>query len=242
MQKIVYFTLIIIFSVNLLSQVKGKEVKEYNKDTVFIFESPRPLITYNDLKKSVSSAYGLDITLTEAGFGAGFFFNEFLTNKIVAFASLYVTGARNTDEFDEWDFINQRYQVYNKINRLFRFPLTFGLQYFMFQDKLSESLQPFIAAGIGPTFIISTPYTVDRVPNKEIVGWFSAFGDAELHTRLGGFVGLGAYIGSIANSILGVHIKYYYVPFGDKGLESVLGMPIDNFGGIFLSLSFGTTF
>lgn len=232
----------VVFTVNLLSQVKGKEEKEFNKDTVFIFESPRPLITYNDLKKSITSAYGLDITLTDAGFGVGFFYNRFITNKLIAFGSLYISGARNTDEFDEWSYDNNQWQVYNKINRLFRFPLTFGLQYFIFQDKLSESLQPFVAAGIGPTFILSAPYTVDRVPNKEVVGWFSSFGEAELHTKLGGFVGLGAYIGSIANSVLAVHIKYYYVPFGDKGLESVLGMPINDFGGLFLSLSFGSSF
>lgn len=233
---------IIIFSLNVFSQMKGPKEKEFNKDTVFIFESPRPLITYNDQKKSVSSAYGLDITLTEAGFGFGGFYNEYISNNLLLFASLYITGARNTDEYEMWDMYNQRYQVLNKINRLFRFPLTFGLQYFVFQGKMSESLQPYISAGIGPTFIISTPYTVDRKPNAEIVGWFASFEEADYYTKFGGFIGIGANIGSIANSILGVHIKYYYVPFGEKGLESVIGMPITNFGGVFLGLSFGTTF
>ena len=242
MRAIIYITIVILFSLNVFSQMKGPNEKEYNKDTVFIFESPRPLITYNDQKKSISSAYGLDITLTEAGFGFGGFFNEYISNDLLVFASLYITGARNSDEFEMWDVYNQRYQVQNKINRLFRFPLTFGLQYFMFQDKMSESLQPYISAGIGPTFIISTPYTVDRIPNGEVVGWFASFNEADLYTKLGGFIGVGANIGNIANSILSVHIKYYYVPFGENGLESVIGLPITNFGGVFLGLSFGTTF
>jgi len=91
-------------------------------------------------------------------------------------------------------------------------------------------LRPFISAGIGPTFILSTPY--DRE-------FFNAFGYGAFYTRFGAFIGAGANFGNTNRSIMGLNIRYYFIPFGGNGLESIRDLPIKNFGGVFLSLSLG---
>jgi hypothetical protein len=94
---------------------------------------------------------------------------------------------------------------------------------------------------VGPTLIIKTPYITegaDGIPYYH--EFFSSFGDATFYGRFGGFVGIGAYFGNIAKgNLVGANIRYYAIPFGGAGLESMAGLPITNFGGIFLSLTVG---
>lgn len=214
-----------------LSQVPGEEKKGFNPDTI-IFNSPRPLISAHKSRQTVSYAFGGDLALTESGFGAGFFYQNYLRDDFLVFGQLFITGLRNSDEFEQYDPL-LGWIVPGKVNRLFRFPLTLGGQYFMFRNALTESLQPYISFGAGPTFVLSTPY--DQ-------GWFAAFGDATLHTKFGGFLGVGAYFGNVMKSLIGVNIKYYYVPAGDEIIESIGGLPINNLGGLFLTLSVGKGF
>ncbi|MBX3045338.1 MAG: hypothetical protein KIT33_12320 [Candidatus Kapabacteria bacterium] len=246
MKKTAHFIFFAIFFISgfnqLFSQTPGGEKEpEFNPDSVFVFESPRPLISKGDKTNIKASSYGLDVILSDSGFGFGFFWQrQVLDGNMIIFSNLLLSGARNTDEFEQ--FINGRWQVINKINRVYKFPMTFGLQQFIFKNALSESLQPFLSLGIGPTFILSNPYTYDREPNGEIIGWFKSFGYSEFSMRFGGSVGIGAYFGNINNSILGVNIKYHYIPYGGDGIESIIGLPMTNLGGVFLSLTIGSVY
>ena len=247
MQKFVNLIVSVMFLTFILansifSQEKGGTNPDFNPDSIITFESPRPLIQKISEQNILTSGWGIDLLLSDSGFGVGFFLHTSITENLFAFTSFYISGARNSDEFEEYDYTKNYWTVYNKINRLYKFPLMFGLQQFLFKGSISESLQPFISAGIGPTFILSTPYTKNRVPNEEVINWFDSFNYPEWYTKFGGFFGVGAYFGSITKSILGVNIKYYYVPFGDNGLASIVNLPITNFGGIFLSLTFGSSF
>jgi outer membrane protein W len=113
------------------------------------------------------------------------------------------------------------------------FPLTFGLQYYILKDKLTDSFKPYFSAGAGPTLILSTPY------EKE---FFNSFGYGTFYGRFGGFVGLGANLGANSNSLLGLNLKYYFIPFGGKGIESIQDFPMKDLGGVFLSLTVGTKY
>jgi hypothetical protein len=53
---------------------------------------------------------------------------------------------------------------------------------------------------------------------------------------------MGANFGSNNKTLVSANIRYYIIPFGGEGLESIKDLPITQFGGIFLSLSFGTKF
>lgn len=242
---VIYFIfslLILSSSIETYSQMPGGDEKpDFNKDTVFVFESPRALISKGDKTLVKSNSYGIEVILSDSGFGAGLFWQKQLfSGNMILFSNLAISGARNSDEFDQ--FFGDRWQVMNKINRIYKFPLTFGIQQFIFKNSLSESLQPYITAGVGPTFVLSAPYTYDRIPNGEIMGWFKSFGYADFDVKLGASVGIGAYFGNINDAILGVNIKYYYIPYGDEGIESVKGLPMTNLGGIFLGLTIGTAY
>lgn len=232
-----FFLIILITSIcsfqSVFSQVKGEPVKPFDPDTVFIFESPRPLIKAGDMETSATSnLWGFNLVFSDNGVGAGVFVNWTLDKNTSIFSNLYISGARNTDEID-YLYPDGSYRVPGKINRLFMFPLSLGIRKILFEDQLSESFRPFISGGLGPAFILSTPYERE---------FFNSFGYASFFTRFNVFVDLGAYFGISQKSQSGVNIRYYYIPFGGDGLESIQGKPIHNFGGIFLSLIFGIPF
>ncbi len=218
------------------AQIKGIEEPKKDRDTVFVFKSPRPLLQNNGYDDENTWAWGADFLLSNSGFGLGAFYQRLIKDDLFAIASLYISGARNTDELELPNYEQNRYEVPGKINRLFMFPLTFGLQQYLFKDILQENLKPFINAGIGITWILSAPYK-----NYENA-FFSSFAHTNSYIRYAAFIGLGANIGTVSNSLIGVNIKYYYIPFGKNGLESIINHPIKDFGGIFLSLSVGKMF
>lgn len=227
------FSIFIIVQENSYSQIKGEKPSEPSKDTIYVFDSPHPLIDEIAISEKFRKFLGLDVILSNSGFAFGVHYQVILEEDLFLFANIFASGARNTDEFDIYDPVRNRYLVPNKVNRLFMFPLTFGVNKYILSNVLSESLKPYLTAGIGPTTIIATPY--------QDVEFFSSFGQARFFIRFGGFLGLGAnFAGSTERSMLGVSLKYYFIPFGGYGLESIRDNPIKDFGGVFISLTLGT--
>ena len=222
--KYIIIALVLIVNLPLYSQDKGEPAPRFNPDTTFIFSSPRPLITQNQGQDAFKNAMGLDLLFSASGFGAGFFYQRSFTNNFKGFISLYISGARNTDEFEYYDWNYNEYRVPDKINRLYLFPLMFGVKQHFFENELTETLRPYLSIGTGPAFIMSTPYEHE---------FFSAFKYAKTYTRWGAFLGAGANFGGSNKTLLGVNLRYYYIPFGNEGLESVENHPITNFGGSF---------
>lgn len=230
--RILFFTITLMFlvvSTGLFAQ-KGEPPPRIDPDTTFVFDSPRPLVDLSDVGKANLDAWGFDLLLSNNGFGGGFFYQRSVGKKSAVFADLYLSGARNSDEFDDWDYTLGEWRVPGKINRLFMFPLMFGGQHRLLDKTLTKTLMPFISTGVGPTLIVSTPYKEE---------FFKSFKYADLYGRFGGFLGAGAYFGTRESSLSNVQIRYYYIPFGGEGLESIEDLPIKNFGGVFLSLSVG---
>ena len=216
----------------LNAQVTGAPLpgKQLEEDSTIIFKSPRPLLSEQQQSKLNSKIWGVDVLFSTNGFGAGFFYQRNFSDLTSGFINLGISGARNSDEFEYYDIQAEKYLVKDKINRLYIFPLTVGVQYRLFADKIAETFRPHVNMGIGTTFILSTPY--DRE-------FFSAFGHANGYTRFGGFIGIGADLGASAKNSMGVNVRYYFIPFGGDGLESIIGLPITDFGGLFLTISVG---
>lgn len=216
----------------LNAQVTGAPLpgKPQEEDSTIIFKSPRPLISEQQQSKLNSKIWGVDVLFSTNGFGAGFFYQRNFSELTSGFINLGISGARNSDEFEYYDIQAEKYLVKDKINRLYIFPLTVGVQYRLFADKIAETFRPHVNMGIGTTFILSTPY--DRE-------FFSAFGYANGYTRFGGFLGIGADLGGSGKNSMGVNVRYYFIPFGGDGLESISGLPITDFGGLFLTISVG---
>lgn len=230
--SLIFLVLVLFVSTGKIFAQKAGEIplQPETKDTVIIFGAVQPLIENEHSANALRSAWGIDAIFSGNGFGAGVFYFKELSANTFGFVDLGMSGAQNQDEFEQYDYYSGQYYVPGKINRIYMFPLMVGLQFRVFKESLSESFRPFAQAGIGPTFIVSTPY--DRE-------FFNAFGHSQSFTRAGGFVGVGAYFGSNPKSLTSVNVRYYIIPFGGNGLESIAGSPITNFGGLFLSLSFG---
>lgn len=226
--------LVILFCYNLTAQEGGKVVTGENKrqlpDTVIRFISPRPLLEPEIGENVKSKFFGLNLILSNNGFGFGGYFEYSFTNDFSAFASLYLSGARNTDEFEYYDPYSGQIFIPGKINRLYMFPLTIGINRFVLSNVLNSNFYPYFSFGFGPTFILSTPY------KKE---FFTSFAYSKFYVRFGGFVGFGVNVPTTTKSYFGVSARYYWIPFGGNGLESIIDMPIKDFGGFFLGFNLG---
>lgn len=223
--------LIILNAQYLFAQQSSPDQHEYESDNTIVFESPRPLLTVDQRQQQLDHAWGGDLMLSISGFGFGMFYQKHFNEDLSGFFHTYISGARNTDEFENvWDPERNQWRIANKVNRLYMMPFMIGLKRYFFKEALHESLRPFVKVGVGGAMILSTPY--DRE-------WFDAFNYADFYVRPGAFIGVGANFGGNSESLFGVNIRYYYIPFGGDGLESLKGSPLKDFGGVVLSLTIG---
>ena len=204
----------------------------YKIDTNFVFESPFPLFDPNQSVTKLLNSVGVNLSLSGHGFGLGTTMNWAVSDNLSFTANLMISGAKNTDEFEQWDYDKSEYRVPNKINRLYVVPITFGAKYNILSSVLSENVRPFINAAAGPTWILATPY--DRE-------FFNAFHYSQSYIRFGGYVGLGSDFG-IGKSLLSLNFKQYFIPFGGDGLESVRNHPLTDFGGFQIELILGVRY
>lgn len=224
----------IVCAVGLRAQIPGRMPPP--QDTLIIFEPAEPLLTNVDGKRYASAALGLDILFSGSGWGVGMFYHHKLVDNVTIFGNFAFSPRRNTDEFE-----NVWYGaipiVAEKVNRLFMLPVTIGVNYRLFSESLQESFRPFVSAGIAPTIIFRTPY----LQNGTYYEFFNSFAYTSAYTRVGGMFSFGSLFGNPSDgNVMGIMIRYYTIPFGGDGLESMKGSPITNFGGVFLSLSVGT--
>ena len=206
-------------------------------DTLIIFEPAVPLVG-KGADKIFDHALGFDVLFSGSGWGFGGFYHYKLFENGTVFGNFGISGRRNSDEFEN-AWLGPIPVVATKVNRLFMIPMTAGIAYRLFSESLQESFRPFFSMGVTPTLIIQTPYIRDGIYYE----FFNSFGQTDTHFRWGAMFSIGSNFGDpTSGNILGVQLRYYTIPFGGDGLESMRGLPITNFGGVFLSLSVGTAF
>jgi hypothetical protein len=232
--SLVAITLLFIFSAGpLRAQDDGGRI---------VFTDPKSSqekpLSEEDLQPHVH-AWGMDVMIGTDGFGFGGFYNRVLSDEWTLSASLTFSEAKDTHQKDTYDYWGQQISL-NKINRIHRIPLLFGVQYRLFKDEISDNFRPFASAGAGPVFLFITPCNSD---------FFSDLDEGYFKMTLGGYVGIGANFGFDRSTVLGVNIRYYVIPV-PKGIQSVYDAESDtkfartlaNANGFFVSLSFGTAF
>ncbi len=206
-------------------------------DSTMVFANPKnPLITADTSLSA--NVYGLDILFSNNGFGLGIFLRKEYSRTLQGFASLAISEAKDDNEVEYYDPYTYQSIVPGKVNRFLVFPLTFGIQYRLFEDEILDNFRPYITGGIGPAVVLSSPY------DKE---FFKSLGYAQAHWTFNAFIGGGAFFGSDQGSIMGLSFRYYVIPVFN-GIPS-LADPNSNiisrkkdFGGFFISLNFGSSF
>jgi hypothetical protein len=150
---------------------------------------------------------------------------------MTVFTDLSISEAKDDQEIEYIDpFYPYQSITYGKKNRIFIFPLNFGMQYRLLENSLTDNLRPYINLAVGPSMVVTTPY--DRE-------YFNAFGKAHAKYALGGYIGFGANFGLDNNSLVGLNIRYYIIHLFDDGVESLYGKYKKDLGGIFLTINLG---
>jgi hypothetical protein len=175
------------------------------------------------------NSWGADLMFGEGGFGLGTFYRRQITQNLIGFVDLSISESKDEREIEYIDFWGNTF-TYNKVNRVFLLPLNFGVHYRLFTQSLTENLRPYLNAGIGPTFVVTTPYDIE---------FFSAFGKAHINYAAGGYIGIGANFGTSKSNLVGINLRYYFVHLFGDGVESLRGNVKKNFGHFYLTLNIG---
>jgi hypothetical protein len=177
-----------------------------------------------------NNSWGVDLMFGEGGFGLGTFYRRNFTLNLSGFVDFSISETKDEREIEYYDpYFGVSYSPY-KVNRAFLLPVTFGLQYRLFAEELTDNLRPYITAGVGPTFVISTPYEEE---------FFTSFKYAKLHTGVGGYIGFGANIGISKTNLVGLNVRYYYTHLFGDGVENIIQNYRKEFGQFSLSLNVG---
>jgi len=194
-------------------------------DSAFFVNQPR-------FKAEKLNAWGINILFSENGYGAGAFYRRRLTNQLFGNVSIGLSSVKDTREVEYIDPFTGETFVPGKINRFLMLPVALAIQYELFQNVIMPNFRPHIDAGIGPTLIYSSPY--DRE-------FFSSLKYGKAHYTFNAFIGAGAFFGSDVHSLSGISVRYYLIPYS-RGIESLQGKPMKQFGGLFLLLDLGLFF
>jgi hypothetical protein len=214
---------------------KGMDYKSM-PDTNIVFESPNKNLITPQQTAYLADAGGIDILLSNSGFGLGGFYRHQYTDELFGTLSIGFSEVNDPNEVQEVDIYGQTF-VPGKINRFLLIPLLAGVQYRLFADDILDNFRPYVNAAVGPSMVFATPY--DRE-------FFNSIGYGQAHYTAGGFVGFGAYFGSDRGTLTGINIRYYYEYF-QQGIDSMQNNDgtiekKKDFGGFFITLNFGSPF
>ena len=219
-------------------------------DTTIIFTPSNPNLIHEQSYNPAVHAWGLDVLLSNNGFGMGAFYRYEMNDELSWMFNFAVSDVKDDAEVEQYDYYGNSI-IPNKINRLLLLPLTVSVQYRLFKDDIVDNLRPFITAGLGPTMIFVAPYahpTTYYNPDGSInytdpgkIEFFSSLKYGKLRYTLGGFIGAGVLFGMDKGTITSLSVKYFLAPY-PSGIEVMQGGYMKNFGGLFITLAFGSMF
>ncbi len=205
-------------------------------DSNIVFESPNKNYTAAQQTASLVDAGGIDILLSNSGFGLGGFYRHQYTDELFGTLSIGFSEVNDPNEVEQEDIYGQTF-VPGKINRFLLIPINVGIQYRLFADDILDNFRPYVNAAVGPSMVFATPYSRE---------FFNSIGYGQAHYTAGGFVGFGAYFGSDRGTLTGINIRYYFEYF-QRGIDSMQNNDgsierMKDFGGFFITLNFGSPF
>lgn len=201
------------------------------------------------------NAWGLDIMVSNDGFGLGTFYRREFSDDLFGFATLSISESKDEREFEQYNPYSYQSFTPGKLQRFLVMPLMFGVQQRLFREDITDNFRPFVNVGVGPALILSAPFTEFKtlatgVVQSTQVEFFRSLGKARAHYTAGGFIGVGANFGSEKANVFGVNFRYYFTYIFGGGLPSlykertageVLATKKD-FGGFFITLNVGLAY
>lgn len=178
------------------------------------------------------NSFGVDLLFGEGGFGLGAFYRTQLNNSLTAFADFSISEAKDDKEFEFVDFYG-RTIVLGKKNRILLMPLNVGVQQRLFSGALGDNLRPYLNAGVGPSYVVTTPYEHE---------FFKSLKYAQGQFTIGGYFGFGANFGLDKKNLVGINLRYYIIHFFNAGVESLYNSYKKDLGGFYLTINIGTMY
>ncbi len=216
-------------------------------DTTIVFQASQPDLIRGNSYQNPPDAWGFDIMLSNNGFGAGGFYRHEFSEELSGIVTLAISDVKDDTEVEYFDYFGNSF-VPGKKNRLIMIPLIAAVQLRLFKDDIMDNFRPYVSAGVGPTMMFVAPYSFTRTVSdsafgtiefSEEVEFFESlkFGKAEY--TIGGYISAGAYFGAPYGTLMGLSIRYYFVPF-PGGIEVMEGVRVKNFGGFYITLNIGS--
>jgi hypothetical protein len=216
-------------------------------DTSIVFQPANPDMIRRSSYSPPTDAWGFDVMISNNGFGAGGFYRHEFSDDLSGIAMLGISDVKDDGEVEYFDYWGNSI-IPGKKNRLLMFPLMFGVQYRLFREDIMDNFRPYISGGLGPTMMLVAPYAYYRTvvgPNGETltftedVEFFKSLKYGQAKYTVGGFVAAGAYFGAPNGTLMGLSIRYYFVPF-PQGIEILNDVRVKNFGGFYITLNVGS--
>ncbi len=213
-------------------------------DTSMVFTPVTATLIAEPVFDQRMTAWGFDLLLSESGFGLGGFYRREITNVLAGTIAFAISDVKDDGEMEYYDYWTGTTNVPGKKNRLLMLPLMASIQYRVFHDDIVDNFRPYVTAGAGPTTLFVSPYAriIDDgsgLMRSEKVDFFESLKYGKAHTTLGGFIGAGAYFGKDRSNVMGLSIRYYFIPV-PTGIEVMQGGFVKEFGGVFITLHFGS--
>lgn len=210
-------------------------------DTTIVFRPSKPDPINASSYKPLRNAWGIDLLISNNGFGLGGFWRHEFTDQVSGLVSLAISDVKDEGEVEFYNQFTGQTFVPGKKNRLLMFPVSIGVQYRLFKDDIVDNFRPYISAALGPTMIFVAPYSIQNTNTVEQIEFFNSLKYGQARYTLGGYIGGGAYFGLDKGTLSGISFRYYFIPF-KNGIEILDKVFIKQFGGFFITLNFGSLY
>ena len=204
------------------------------------------------------SGAGLEILLTNSGFGLGAYYQRTLGKATSLIAHLSLGSGKDEREFKFTSYFGQS-QIQNKANYLLMLPVQLGIQRRLFQDAIEDNFRPYLHVAAGPTLGWEYPYfrdcdgdgklnTITDCGDGDTERTYDAIGGiprGSFQMGLGGLIAIGANFGLSKKVTQGIRIGYGFSYFFDEIqlLEPDIQDSTERFFGTpTISLTFGRVF
>ena len=207
----------------------------------------QPVRNTPPVKKNVyGSGLGLNIALTNSGFGFGGYLARSVSSTTSILADLMITTIKDEREQRFFNFFGESI-IPNKENFLHVLPLQIGIQKRLFKESIEDNFRPYAHVAGGPTIGWVSPYYDDingngqRDLNEDTRDVISAFPKGHAEYGFGGTFAIGANFGVSKRVSQGIRFGYafHWFPDGVQLLESAESSPEEFFGTPTLTLTFG---
>jgi len=200
------------------------------------------------------NVWGLDILISNDGFGLGTFYRREFSEDLSGFASFSISESKEEREVERFDQFTGQSFIPGKLTRFLVMPLTAGVQYRLFRDDIMDTFRPYVNGGAGPTIIFAAPFAeISRLSETDFVvnqvEFFNSLGKGQPHYTASAFIGAGANFGSDKSNVFGVNFRYYFTYLFGEGLPSLYNLRNGEittrkkeFGGFFITLNVGMAY